>query len=191
MKEQKSIKIERSYEKREVNGKAILIMRKIETIQIITEEIVENSSVIIEHKDDTQHNYYTNNKGELHKEDAPAFEYSDGTKFWYYNGKRHRENGPAIENSNGTQAWYKHGLLHRADGYAVKHPDGTKEWNFQGELHREDGPAIEYASGCKEWWIEGIQYTEEEFNNYLEKKKLKKSLNQKLNIRDSKLKVKI
>jgi hypothetical protein len=60
------------------------------------------------------------------------FEYSDGHKFWYLNGKYHREDGPAIE-------W----------------PDGAKSWYIDGQYHREDGPAIEYADRSKEWFLNG------------------------------------
>jgi len=62
-------------------------------------------------------------------------EYSDGSKYWYKNGKLHREDGPAIENSNGTKEWYK-----------------------EGNLHREDGPACEYRSGHKEWFLNSQQF---------------------------------
>ena len=31
---------------------------------------------------------------------------TNGTKFWFLNGKRHREDGPAIEYDNGYKAWY-------------------------------------------------------------------------------------
>ena len=40
---------------------------------------------------------YRNSNGEVHREDGPAIEYSNGTKYWYLNGKRHRENGPVVE----------------------------------------------------------------------------------------------
>jgi hypothetical protein len=32
--------------------------------------------------------------------------YSNGTKYWYLNGKLHREDGPAIERPNGSNYWY-------------------------------------------------------------------------------------
>jgi hypothetical protein len=44
--------------------------------------------------------------GNLHREDGPAVEYSNGDKFWYINGKWHRENGPAIEYYNGGKEWW-------------------------------------------------------------------------------------
>ena len=40
---------------------------------------------------------YYNKKGQYHRLDGPAVEYSDGTKDWYQNGRLHRIDGPAIE----------------------------------------------------------------------------------------------
>ena len=67
--------------------------------------------------------YYYNEQNELHREDGPAVEEADGTKYWYVNGKCHRLDGPAVE-------W----------------ADGSKEWWVNGKLHREDGPAYEWAN---------------------------------------------
>lgn len=69
---------------------------------------------------------------------------------YYVNGKLHREDGPAIEDWN----------------------DGEKYWYKQGELHKEDGPAYEDAWGNKKWYLHGVQYTENDFNKYLKKKRL-------------------
>ena len=76
----------------------------------------------------------------LHREDGPAFEWSDGHKGWHINGKRHREDGPAYEGA-----------------------DGTKFWIVNGLLHREDGPAIEWADGSKAWYLNGEYLSEQEF----------------------------
>ena len=59
-----------------------------------------------------------NDHYELHREDGPAIEYPDGTKFWYINGLIHREDGPACEHADGHKSWYQHGKLHRIDGAA-------------------------------------------------------------------------
>ena len=45
----------------------------------------------------------------LHREDGPAIEWQDGSKFWAINGTNHREDGPAIEWSNGDKSWYING----------------------------------------------------------------------------------
>lgn len=71
---------------------------------------------------------------------------------------------------------YLDGVLHREDGPSIESQDGYREWWFNGERHREDGPACEWANGTKKWFLKGIQYTEEEFNQWL----IKKNLNEKL-----------
>ena len=81
-----------------------------------------------------------NAKGQSHREDGPAVEYTRGYKAWYFNGKRHRLNGPAVERSN-----------------------GDREWWVNDKLHRLDGPAIERSNGDREWWVNGKQYIEEEY----------------------------
>jgi hypothetical protein len=50
-----------------------------------------------------------NEKGELHREDGPAYEHVNGYKSWWINGERHREDGPAIERANGDKYWYYNG----------------------------------------------------------------------------------
>ena len=68
------------------------------------------------------------------------------------------------------------GKLHREDGPAVERTNGYKEWYLNGKLHREDGPAIEYADGDKSWYINDIEYSEQDYNDYLLKKRLKRIL---------------
>ena len=54
-----------------------------------------------------------------------------GTKHWYNEkGKYHRENGPAIEFTNGSKFWIINGKLHREDGPAIERTDGSnkEEW---------------------------------------------------------------
>ena len=38
---------------------------------------------------------------------------SNGSKFWYLNGKRHRTDGPACEYANGNKEWYLNGVFIR------------------------------------------------------------------------------
>jgi hypothetical protein len=66
-------------------------------------------------------------------------EVSDGGSRYYYNarGRLHRENGPAIEWPDGTKFWYQCGLLHRADGPAMIQPDGSCEWWINGTEYNE------------------------------------------------------
>jgi hypothetical protein len=49
---------------------------------------------------------YRDEKGNLHREDGPAIERNDGSKYWYLNGKKHREDGPAVEYSNNIATSY-------------------------------------------------------------------------------------
>ena len=49
---------------------------------------------------------YLNEKGHLHREDGPAYEYKNGYKEWWINGKRHREDGPAVVYDNGEEYYY-------------------------------------------------------------------------------------
>ena len=66
--------------------------------------------------------------------------------------------------------WYNlEGKLHREDGPAIEWADGRKSWWINGQLHRVDGPAVEWVDGSKEWWINGDEYTEQSFNEYINK----------------------
>ena len=46
----------------------------------------------------------------LHREDGPAIELANGSKFWFLNGEYHREDGPAVEGSDGSKYWYLNGI---------------------------------------------------------------------------------
>jgi hypothetical protein len=132
-----------------------------------------------------------NDAGHLHREDGPAIEWDNGSKFWYINGKLHRLDGPAMCMSDGRQDWYKRGELHRvdgpawidkdvrrwyqngkayrADGPSVEYADGTNEWRIGYKLHRIDGPAIEGGPSGKEfYYVDGRRFTEEEFYRYVD-----------------------
>ena len=89
-----------------------------------------------------------NLNGELHREDGPAIELANGSKFWYVNGKRHREDGPAVECTNGYKEWYLNGKYHRENGPAVEWADGYKEWYRHGEVYDPTEHEIKlYESG--------------------------------------------
>ena len=57
----------------------------------------------------------------------------------YYNskGQLHREDGPAVEFSNGNREWWQNGLRHRIDGSAVEWYDGHKEWWLNGKKYTQ------------------------------------------------------
>lgn len=84
------------------------------------------------------------------------------------------KNGRYVE--YGFVLYYKNNLLHRENGPAIECENGTTVWCLNGKKHREDGPAVMDAKGTLEYWIHGTQYTEKEFNFYLEKKELQKTL---------------
>ena len=46
-----------------------------------------------------------------HREDGPAFEYANGDRSWWLNGKCHRIDGPAVEMRNGNRGWYVNGVF--------------------------------------------------------------------------------
>lgn len=75
---------------------------------------------------------YRNEQGQFHREDGPAFEYANGTKAWWLNGKCHREDGPAVIWANGDKHWLLHHKRHRLDGPAIMRLDGTNEWWVNG-----------------------------------------------------------
>ena len=85
-----------------------------------------------------------------------------GTKSWYHHGQLHREDGPAVELSNGYKEWYHHDQLHREDGPAVESANGYKVWYLNGQRHRADGPAAQWADGTKMWFLNGVKVIEEE-----------------------------
>jgi len=52
---------------------------------------------------------YFNKAGQRHREDGPAIEWANGSKFWFINDQRHREDGPAIEWADGSKFWWING----------------------------------------------------------------------------------
>lgn len=116
----------------------------------------------------------------IHREYHPAVIWPDGSKQWYKEGKLHRDNDlPAIEWFIGTKEWYQNGLKHRTNGPAVELWNGCNMWYQHGKQHREDGPAV-ILDTFEQWWLYGVQYTQEEFQHYLDKKALGLKLDQHL-----------
>jgi hypothetical protein len=107
--------------------------------------------------------WYKLGTNQLHREDGPAIERSDGTKCWYLNEKCHREGGPAAELSDGTKYWYLNGKLHREDGPAIEYSDGDKFWYLNGErLTKQDFLARTNSCDGKVVEIDGKKYQLEE-----------------------------
>ena len=73
----------------------------------------------------------------------------------------------------GTTRWYNEkGELHRDDDLpAFIGCNGTKKWYKNNKLHRLKGPAVIWSDGTKGWFIEGKEYTEEEFNKVIKRRK--------------------
>src|SRR5271170_341509 len=92
------------------------------------------------------------------------FQYANGIKIWYKNGKRHRIGGPAVEFSDSTKHWYENGLRHRIDGPAIEFNNGRKMWYENGKCHRIDGPAREtHCHTYQEWHLSGIKISKKEY----------------------------
>ena len=83
------------------------------------------------------------------------FNFPDGSKTWWKDGKFHREDGPAIIHPDGSEWWYQNDKKHRLDGPAYIDSAGYQYWYLNDELHREDGPAVIYPNGGEEWWQNG------------------------------------
>ena len=52
---------------------------------------------------------WKNEKGQIHREDGPAYINSNGTQEWWFNGKLHREDGPAVVRNDGLYQWWVNG----------------------------------------------------------------------------------
>ena len=61
--------------------------------------------------------------------------YSNGTKYWYLNGKRHREDGPAIEYGDGSKCWYLNDVEFTEEEYNNK----MKPTSCNGKVVTIDG----------------------------------------------------
>jgi len=107
--------------------------------------------------DEFGNKFYKLPNGDLHRENGPAIEWTNGDKFYYLNGKLYREDDPAIESPNGDKEWFLNGKRHREDGPAVE-SDGDKYWFLNGKRHRKDGPALENSNGRKEWFLNDRLY---------------------------------
>ena len=122
------------------------------------------------YKDGTTSSEHDTSK-QLHRENGPAVEWTNGDKFWYLDGRSHRPDGPACEYANGDKHWYEHGKRHRVGLPAMEWTNGDRYWYIDGKLHRIDGPAYEHVNGMKLWYIDGKCYDEKDFNKLIEEVK--------------------
>lgn len=58
--------------------------------------------------------------GQLHRKNAPAIIWKDGSEDWFFCGKPHREDGPAIETMDGFKEWSLHGEYLTFDAWIDK-----------------------------------------------------------------------
>ena len=59
--------------------------------------------------DSSGNRFYRNAASQPHRIGGPAIEFTDGSKFWYQNGKLHRIDGAAVEWAGGSKEWYING----------------------------------------------------------------------------------
>ena len=65
--------------------------------------IDEDELIVFKISGDYQYIAYLNDKNENHRLDGPAFEWADGYKERYVDGKRHRLEGPAFDEADGRK----------------------------------------------------------------------------------------
>lgn len=53
----------------------------------------------------------------------------------------------------------------------------TNYINGSFQKHCESGPAVVWGTGYKEWWLYGSKVSEDDFNQWLDKKNLNEKLN--------------
>lgn len=97
-----------------------------------------------------QYEYYTNERGEVHRNNGPAVikYFSCGRKEyekWYENGKLHNNNGPSVieyftSNRKKCEKWYKNGEPHNDNGPALIDYLYREEQWFQNGLNHDPSP---------------------------------------------------
>lgn len=110
--------------------------------------------------------YWKNISKMNHREDGPAVEFVNGTRWWFNNGKKHRVDGPAVEYIDGSEEWWVDDVRHREDGPAVINLGHYQmhEWFKYGKRHRLDGPAVTCSNpDVESYYIDGERVLEEEF----------------------------
>lgn len=101
---------------------------------------------------------YTNDKGEIHRENGPAIITTDGIQKWYFNGKLHRDGDlPAVYNKDMTVVkYYKHGNIHRDGDLPAIINNGSTSYCRNGEYHRDgDLPAVISKNGYTAYYKNG------------------------------------
>ena len=81
---------------------------------------------------------------------------SNGTKYWYLNGKLHREDGPAVEWSDGSKYWCLNGKKITEAEHKLK--TMTK--------HQQQTDIVEYTDE----YFKGVQSAQDEMEQKIEDK---------------------
>lgn len=103
----------------------------------------------------------------------------EGTITYTLRGQAHREDGPAIEYTNGHKEWHIRGVLHRVDGPAIITDTGNQYWIQNGLYHREDGPALVYANAAiskPQYYLDNARLEEKKFYEVIRSRKRAKAL---------------
>lgn len=80
-------------------------------------------------------------------------------RVYWHEGRIHRDDAPAVLWADGSEEWFRRGRRHRDVGPACSWSDETRLWFVEGKLHREGGPALEWSDGmCREWWVDGLRH---------------------------------
>jgi len=67
--------------------------------------------------DEYGNKYWYDSDGGLHREDGPAVEWAEGSKYWLKHDEYHREDGPAVEDSSGYKYYYLEGVRYTEEDY--------------------------------------------------------------------------
>ena len=111
----------------------------------------------------------------LHRTNGPAYEETNGNKFWIQNSKN-LDLSSSVEILSGGYKWYLNGMLHREDGPAIEWYNDEKEWYQNNRKHRINGPAvIDHYSG-NEWWINGQELSHESVEMWIEENQIDLSI---------------
>ena len=78
---------------------------------------------------------WKNKKGDSHRDDGPAYESSEGRRYWYKDGLKHREDGPAIVWEDNSYSYYLNDQRYSKEEYweeiekIKKRKEGKRERN--------------------------------------------------------------
>jgi hypothetical protein len=96
--------------------------------------------------------YFSDEKMQIfHREDGPAVEWRDGSKFWYRNDVLHREDGPAVEWAGRGKQWW-------IDGKTLTEAQFKKATKVQCKGKTTKKTKTVSCNG-KKVTVDGVEYT--------------------------------